>query len=417
LFFVIDESDPNSAFEGSINFCSFIDYAASEPEEYIAQPTPVQLANNGRTIISTIVCADSFDRPQILTSNLPVLSSENNNWVEIDHYNVSSSDKWELLPYFEVSSQSEQFDMFAGTKLTPSNDYDGVIDLELPFSFPFNFKNTNKIRIHTNGYILPFETSDVWNQFRENLYPFFINESVIAPLARSSLTTKFADGDGIWYKISGDTVKIRWTCADQWSEPWTNVDFGCNLIADGTIEFTYGQSALKNMFPNIGGISFGGQSDNIICWKDNNIPVANSKVVIKPYKLPTGLYINGAGVLYGTPAEYEIYPFRVRLTDDNRVSDTKTYYLTTGLTEVSAAKSAVTVYPNPVLDALTVISISDDAKIIELKIYNVSGQLIEKVLPSQVQEVKIDISKFYSGSYQLKIVTTNGSYVKKIVKI
>jgi hypothetical protein len=315
LFFVVDESDGSAAFDGNLNFCSFIDYTGETQVEFIAQSSPIQLVNNGRTVSSVIVCPQDFGKPEILTDVLPTLSSQTNNWVQIENEVSAQPDKWEILPYYEVSMQSQQFDMFSGTKLTPSADFDGVVDLNLPFSFPFNNTNTNKIRIHTNGYILPYENSDVWTQFRENLYPFFINENVIAPFARFYLTTKFSDGDGIWYKISGDTVKIRWKCADQWSEPWTNVDFGCNLISDGTIEFTYGGTALKNMFTNIGGISFGNQTDNVICWKDNDYPGNNSKLVIKPYPIPENLFVNNDGVIYGIPGEYSNYPFRVRVTD------------------------------------------------------------------------------------------------------
>jgi hypothetical protein len=417
LFFVVDESDGNDVYDGFLNFCSFIDYTAENPEENISLSSPTPIVNNGRTISSTVVCVENFERPQIITEILPILSSDGINWVELENYNPTASEEWELLPYFEVSTQNQQFDMFTGTKLTPSADFDGIIDLDLPFSFPFNFKNTNKIRIHTNGYILPYETSDVWNQFRENLYPFFINEDVIAPLARFSLTTKFSDGDGIWYKNSGDTVKIRWKCADQWSEPWTNVDFGCNLISDGTIEFTYGGSILKNMYPNIGGVSFGGQSDNIICWKDNDIPAANTKVVIKPYKLPTGLFVNGNGVLYGTPAEYENYPFRVRLTTDNRVSDTKTYFLTTDVHDVNVALSAVDVFPNPIFDDVIIALNDNDSEILEICVYDVAGKIIEEKVFSKSREVILDISGYKSGLYHIKILTTNGLFVKEVVKI
>ncbi|MDD3687744.1 MAG: hypothetical protein PHE56_13380, partial [Bacteroidales bacterium] len=200
LFFVVDESDGGNVFDGFINSCSFIDYSGDSPSEHIALSSPVSMLNNGRTVYSIEVCTEDFVKPEILTEVLPILSSQTNNWIQLEHNVIAQPDKWELLPYYDVTEFTQEFDMFSGTMLTPSADFDGVVDLVLPFEFPFATGSTSKIRIHTDGYILPFATSDVWTQFRENLYPFFINESVIAPLSRFSLVNEFADGDGIWYK-------------------------------------------------------------------------------------------------------------------------------------------------------------------------------------------------------------------------
>ncbi|MDD3687749.1 MAG: T9SS type A sorting domain-containing protein, partial [Bacteroidales bacterium] len=193
--------------------------------------------------------------------------------------------------------------------------------------------------------------------------------------------------------------------------------FGCNLISDGTNEFNYGENYLKNMFSNIGGLSFGNQSDNIICWKDNDIPSQNSKLVIKPYPIPENLTLNIDGVIYGIPGDYSNYPFRVRVTDSNKVSDTKTYYLTTDIHDINIAENAVNIFPNPVLDNISISINENDLEILEICLYDVAGKILKKIVSSSSNDIILDMSEYKSGSYHIKIITTKGSFVKDIVKI
>lgn len=417
LFFVVDEADENNIFDGYLNLCSFIDYSSSSPISFDAVSSQVPLTSNGRTVFSAVVCAEHLKKPEIYTLSIPVLAAQSANWYELDYLAGTGENKWELLPYYETSITSVPFDLFSGTKLTPDSNFDGAVSLDLPFQFPFGNITTNKIKIHTNGYILPHPASSVWTQFRENLYPFFINDKVIAPLARFSMINNHSYGDGIWYKISGDTVKIRWSCSDQYSEPWTMADFGCNLISDGKIEFTYGDVSLNKKFSNIGGISFGNQSDNLIYWKDNEIPTKNTKLSIEPYPVPSSLYITNSGVLYGTPGEYYDYPFNVKLTDFNRVSDTKTYFLTTQIDENILPESSVEIYPNPAKENVIVRLNDPSLQIDKITLFDVSGKQMASFNSSFSNEFLIDLSFLKSGIYNLSIHTKSRIINKRIIKI
>lgn len=417
LFFIVDESDVSNAYDGQLNFCSFIDYTGSSPIEYVALSSPVTLTNNGRTVYSVVVCADNYDKPEILTESISMLSENSYNWFPLSHNVVANPDKWEILPYFEKSEFSTPFELFNGTKLTPSSDFDGLVNLNLPFDFPFADTTTSKIRIHTNGFILPFGNADTWTQFRENLYPFFINERVIAPLARFSMLTKYSDGDGIWYKVSGDTVKIRWRCSDVWSEQWTQADFGCNLIADGTIEFTYGSITLRNLYTNIAGISFGHQDDNLVFLKDYSYPSANKRIVIKPYPSPENLGVTDDGVLCGILGSYTNYPFRVRVTDSNKVSDTKTYLLSTDIDNSTYDVDNANLYPNPARDEV-VLRLNDLAYSVDkICIYSVEGELLTQISDILSNEVQINVCDYNPGIYFLKIYTNKNIIIKNFVKI
>jgi hypothetical protein len=73
----------------------------------------------------------------------------------------------------------------------------------------------------------------------------------------------------------------------------------------------------------------------------------------------------------------------------NKVSDTKTYFLTTGINDLIVPTSVLTVYPNPVFNSLTVKLNCEESQILELNIFDVSGKMVEKVVPTQLHEINV----------------------------
>ncbi len=416
LFLVVEESDPNDIYEGDILEFSVLDYTSGVVHEF-TNGNPISLSNDASTVIYTDVTIAECDVPRILTSSLPVLSSENPVWFELEYEGGKPPYKWELLPNFKVEHFDEDFDSFDGIKLTPDNNYNGTLLLDLPFLFPFDNIETNQIRIHTDGYIIPSSETNAWTQFRENLYPLFINESLIAPLARFSLKTDFLSGDGIWYKYVGDTVKIRWKASDNNAESWTSIRFGCELIADGTITFSYGTNYLRSIFSNIGGVSFGNQSDNVIAWMDD-IPSNGSKIKISPFPIPQGLRISPEGVLYGELEAYNSYPFRVKITDANNVSHTVKYELTTGMEEFIVNQDVFRVYPNPAFDYINVELNNQIVGNSILKIFNSKGEIVSTIILTNQNSLRINLDNYNSGIYYIELNNNNGDlFYNKFVKI
>ncbi|MDY0140418.1 MAG: T9SS type A sorting domain-containing protein [Bacteroidales bacterium] len=414
IFIVINESDDNNNYDGEITEFEILDYSGTEVTGYLHNTT-TEIINNSQTVANIIVNVSELNAPKILTQNIPLLSANSPIWYGIQYQGGTAPYKWELLPYFEKTNSTRQFDKFNGTKLTPNEDFDDAVVLDLPFDFPFGNNKTNKIKIHSDGYILPFATTSVWTQFKFNLQALFINEKIIAPLSRNVLTNHFESGDGIWYKYAQDTVKIRWQCSDQWSEPWTKVEFGCNLISDGTIEFVYGYTALGNIYSNISGLSYGHQSDNIIAWLDN-IPPANSLITIKPYPIPKGLSINQAGYLCDSVGSLSHYPIRVRLTDNNGISHTAKYDITTNINDIDFTDTKIKIYPNPTDDIIFIELNETNFKQAFVSVYNTYGQLIisNEITNSEINT--FNTSNVTSGIYFIKINIDGKRTIKKLVK-
>ncbi|WP_412984912.1 choice-of-anchor L domain-containing protein [Pontimicrobium sp. IMCC45349] len=72
------------------------------------------------------------------------------------------------------------------------------------------------------------------------------------------------------------------------------------------------------------------------------------------------------------------------------------------------------VYPNPVVDKLTIES--GGAIIQNLAIYNISGQRVYEQLNKNSNSILIDFSSYSKGTYFLKLETEAGSVFKRIVK-
>jgi hypothetical protein len=67
----------------------------------------------------------------------------------------------------------------------------------------------------------------------------------------------------------------------------------------------------------------------------------------------------------------------------------------------------VTIYPNPTNGMVNI----DGYEIIEVKVYNVLGQLVK-----ETKENVIDLSAQEAGIYILKVITPSGVITKQIVK-
>ncbi len=415
VFLQVIEYDDSESYFGEIMEFAIIDYSGDSPSEY-SYPSSVELINNSKTTIALDVCLNDLNSPKIVTEAVPELSESGTAWYDLEYEGGVAPFEWELLPFFEVVESTRTFDSFEGTKLTPDGIFDGDVVLELPFYFPFEKDSTNSIKISVDGYILPFTSTSVWTQFRENLNPFFVNEKVIAPLARFSLICDSNYGDGIFYEIAEDTVKIRWRCSDKGAISWTRGEFGCNLISGGTIEFTYQDYYLRKLFTNIGGISYGKQNDYIYCFVDD-VPPRNSLITIKPYPIPQKLQVTETGVLFGELDEYENYPFRVRLSDANDISDIRTYSLSTSIDKINATESLFHVYPNPVLDELKVEFESLNNEIVQCLVYSEIGELLisKKVKSDQLNVINTSI--LTKGIYSVVIISGGKVFSRRFIKI
>ena len=82
-----------------------------------------------------------------------------------------------------------------------------------------------------------------------------------------------------------------------------------------------------------------------------------------------------------------------------------------GVEEKSKSVINITIYPNPALDYINV----EVPQKSQIEILNVQGQLMKSVKANE-NFVTINVSKYASGMYFIKVNAENGLEVKKFVK-
>jgi PKD repeat protein len=115
-------------------------------------------------------------------------------------------------------------------------------------------------------------------------------------------------------------------------------------------------------------------------------------------------------VVYNTPGTYNV---RLIVTNDF-TSDTllKTGYIYVGGVGINElSQNAVTVFPNPVRDVMTVQSAGN---IKEIQVYNVTGQLVISQTVN-AKTITVNTSGLNTGIYTMKAILDNGTINKKIV--
>ncbi|WP_333660538.1 S8 family peptidase [Chishuiella changwenlii] len=132
----------------------------------------------------------------------------------------------------------------------------------------------------------------------------------------------------------------------------------------------------------------------------------------------------------GTPASYGTSPVNTKLTADKVVwNDTYKYWevtvdavgfggyllsTNTTLSNLDNTLSQLAVYPNPVVNELSV-NLPSNVKNAQINIFDVAGRSVIKTEVKKSSD-KINVSNLAKGVYIVEIKTTNGVVTKKIIK-
>jgi hypothetical protein len=117
-------------------------------------------------------------------------------------------------------------------------------------------------------------------------------------------------------------------------------------------------------------------------------------------------YLNGSAKLSGTPGKANVGAFNITLTvTDGKVITEQNFKITVA---ASGKGEEVVLYPNPNNGSLTITN-TDKATIY---LFNSNGKMIGSYKGSSI-DFKIDINKFTSGTYLLKLIREDGTIVNK----
>lgn len=138
-----------------------------------------------------------------------------------------------------------------------------------------------------------------------------------------------------------------------------------------------------------------------------NIPAFSTDMVVVQFKTDS---IN-PGV---ATSDFKLYQLGFQNNADSfKLEASSACNLTMGLNDGLGNTNRLKLYPNPINDYL---SISLDEMIKEIIIYNVIGELKEKIAIENLKEKTLDLSCFRKGVYIIVISTENNIYQRKFIK-
>jgi len=91
------------------------------------------------------------------------------------------------------------------------------------------------------------------------------------------------------------------------------------------------------------------------------------------------------------------------------------YFTTTDVGVQDYLEQKLTLYPNPVVDMVSVAIGDDNSRITGVEVYNVYGQLINAIVPEE-NPMRINVSGWADGMYLVRITTDSGVVTKSFVK-
>ncbi len=260
-----------------------------------------------------------------------------------------------------------------GTATTGDSDYSAITSQSL--SFTGNASETQTFTLTPTG--------DTKLEANETIT---ISQSNLAATALSVTIT-----DGATVTILNDDFQATITTSDANSITSNMVDLGGEVTAEGSSSviargIVYAITS-ENANPQIGGAN--------VITDDNGVGLGVFNETI-------------SGLVANTQYSYVAYATNTQGTSYGSV---KTFSTTTLGIEEESLNVSINVYPNPVNKILHIKA--NNIKLEEATLYNILGKVIKNI---EIENKTIDFSSMANGIYLLKIVTSEGILIRRVVK-
>jgi len=329
FFFQVHEYDPNNKATGRLIYFALMDYINSGQEI----PSPVSdipLTENGYTTLS-VVHNPSYEKVIIDTEELPAFISGQPYSHQLTVSGGDNPYKWDLLRSYSVNQYYENYPVIVGQELNPNSTLNGFATQAIPFSFPFYGQTYDSITIHVDGFLM----------FNEIKYPFpyqvyddvlFKHEPMLAVFLNQNIQI-FESNQGLWYEGNEEYAAFRWVVELVNDNGVVPLDFTVFLYPDGKIEYYFQDFGNPDDYRRITGISMGDGFNYELAGFTNNVPVESQQVVsFIPRNFLSDLSIDNDGFLSTEELfESKIYDITVKVTDNNEISDRRSFQLSSGI--------------------------------------------------------------------------------------
>jgi len=330
FFLQVHEYDPDPSVFGKIMNFSIIDYL-NGGLEITCDETDVAINNNDYTTLSVIHTMDP-ELISIETDELPVFTANQPLSCQMQASGGSPPYTWDILSLYNESQFPGDYPLIEDEQLIPTGGYNsGKVLKDIDFEFPFYGENYTTLTIYTDG-ILGF--SDESLPLPYQVFPLYLFRYApfISPFYNTDLQYNQSQNDKIWYSGNEDFAAFRWDITLNMNNTLISTDFCVVLYPNGKIEYYYKDFETMSASEWLTGISAGDGTNYQLSEYSQTLVKGVQIIRYLPQNLLPSYGMSPDGLLTTLPTNDQIiYNLSVKVSDDNWITSTRQYQLSSGL--------------------------------------------------------------------------------------
>lgn len=318
FFLHVYEDDLLAQSEGIVNSFSLVDYNSIQTE-IMSEQSNIEILNNSVTVL-TVNHIVNHDAVSINDEDLPPLQLYQPYETQLTATGGTPPYKWKLIQDYDTLQTTEAYPLLEEIQLSPSNNNDGTVEVQLPFDFSFFGKEYESVFVSVDGFLRFEQGLSPWPYYIDGR-TFLKSNVLIAPCLSKPFVITPANGDGIWYSENEDFVGFRWKLSVSGQTGDSQVNLLVKLFRDGTVSMNFGEHMAASYVKRYAGISAGDGEMFVDLHPVGPFhPVENMMVKFIPSQNTDGILLSPDGMLSATIENYQpTLHVRIQAMDANNL--------------------------------------------------------------------------------------------------
>ncbi len=330
FFLQINEYDPDQKADGKINNFSVIDYLSGGLEIQYPE-TEISINNNAYTTLS-IIHTTNPELVTIETNEIPAFTANQSLSLQMEADGGKPPYIWNTLSLYDESHFSGEYPLVEDEELIlQGGNSSGRVVKDIDFEFPFYGEKYTTITMHLDG-ILGFRDESLPIPYQPYPLYLFRYAAFVSPFYNTGLQYIQAQNDKIWYSGDENFAAFRWDITLNVNNELISTDFCVFLYPNGKIEYYFNDFETMTGSEWLTGISAGDGINYQLSEFSQSLVKGIQTIRYTPQNLLPSYEMTPEGLLTVLPTNIQkIYNLAVKVSDENWISSTRHYQISSGL--------------------------------------------------------------------------------------